>query len=44
MQWYDLLITIDNDTFEDAIMATDEENALERAYDNWESATSIKIV
>lgn len=45
MYMYDLFITLsDGDTFEDGINAINEHEALEKAYDNWEDAVSIKII
>lgn len=43
-QWFDVVITINNETFNDAVWATAEKEALIVAYWNWEAASFIEII
>jgi hypothetical protein len=42
-KWIDVVVTIDEDTFCDAVWATNEKEALIIAYWNWEVATEIEV-
>lgn len=43
-KWIEVQITIDGETFEDAVLAQNEKQALQVAYWNWELATDIKVI
>jgi hypothetical protein len=44
MEWFDIEVTIDGETFEDGMQGVSVLDALERAWENWEDAEKIKIV
>jgi hypothetical protein len=44
MEWYEVEVTIDGETFEDGIQGESITEALSRAWENWEDAERIKIL
>jgi hypothetical protein len=43
-QWINVQVTIDEETFNDAVWATNEKEALIVGYWNWEAASLVEII
>jgi hypothetical protein len=44
MEWYDVEVTIDGETFDDGIQGESKSDALSRAWENWEDAERIRVI
>lgn len=44
MKWYDVRVSFDDGDMIDAIKGSNEDNALDNAYDNWEQAEHIELI
>jgi hypothetical protein len=44
MEWYTVKVTIDGESFEDAIQGNSIMDALDNARDNWEDAERINVI
>lgn len=43
-KWYQVIVTIDGETFEDEILGVSWDDALAKACNNWETAEDIQVL